>query len=54
MLNTYSPRSRDDLLALLPPRHVADRLVMRYFSSHSASQRTIAFQAIPYQSLTFC
>lgn len=39
MMSTFSPRSREDLLALLPPRSVADRLVMRYFSSHSASQR---------------
>lgn len=40
MMNTFSPRSREDLLTLLPPRNIADRLVMRYFSSNSASQRT--------------
>lgn len=35
-----APRSRQDLLDLLPPKHIADRLVMRYFSAYSASQRT--------------
>lgn len=39
MMNTSPPRSTQDLLALLPPRPIADRLVMRYFSSNSASQR---------------
>lgn len=34
-----APRSRQDLLDLLPPKHIADRLVMRYFSAYSASQR---------------
>lgn len=37
-----APRSRQDLLDLLPPKHIADRLVMRYFSAYSASQRTQA------------
>lgn len=41
MMDSFSPRSRDDLLALLPPKNVADRLVMRYFGSNSASQRTM-------------
>ncbi|KAI7779250.1 hypothetical protein LA080_001013 [Diaporthe eres] len=35
-----SPRSRQEFLDLLPPKHIADRLVMRYFNAHSASQRT--------------
>lgn len=34
-----APTSREELLAQLPERHVADRLVTRYFSSKSPSQR---------------
>lgn len=34
-----APSNREDLLAQLPERHVADRLVTRYFSSKSPSQR---------------
>jgi hypothetical protein len=37
-----APKTRQDLLDLLPPKHIADRLVMRYFNAHSASQRTQA------------
>lgn len=33
------PSNRDALIAQLPERHIADRLIMRYFSSMSASQR---------------
>ncbi|KAH8756727.1 hypothetical protein F5883DRAFT_429352 [Diaporthe sp. PMI_573] len=36
-----APKSRQDLLDLLPPKHVADRLVMRYFNAHSASQHVV-------------
>lgn len=39
MLNRASLKSKQDLMDLLPQRHVADRLIMRYFSAHSASQR---------------
>ncbi|ROW01886.1 hypothetical protein VMCG_05658 [Cytospora schulzeri] len=41
IMNRASPRSRQDLLGLLPPRDVADRLVMRYFSSNATSQHII-------------
>ncbi|GKT40840.1 fusarisetin A cluster transcription factor fsa6 [Colletotrichum spaethianum] len=34
-----TPRNREDLMRLLPERKVVDRLIMRYFSSHSPSQR---------------
>jgi hypothetical protein len=34
-----SPGNRDELIAQLPEKHVADRLIMRYFSSMSPSQR---------------
>lgn len=34
------PRNKQDLLDMLPPKHIADRLVMRYFASGSASLRT--------------
>lgn len=37
--STTRPRSKQDLLDLLPPKHIADRLVMRYFTSGSASLR---------------
>lgn len=43
MMNASLPRSKQGLLALLPPRQIADRLVMRYFSSNSASQRMKLF-----------
>jgi hypothetical protein len=43
-----APKSRQDLLDLLPPKHVADRLVMRYFNAHSASQRTQATPRRPH------
>ena len=33
------PRSKDDLLALLPDKRVIDRLMMRYFNSNSPTQR---------------
>ncbi|PNY28386.1 rRNA-processing protein fcf1 [Tolypocladium capitatum] len=36
------PGSRDELLARLPERHVADRLVNRYFSSMNLTQRESA------------
>lgn len=40
-----SPRgavgSRDDLIAQLPERHVADMLITRYFASMSPSQRKL-------------
>lgn len=34
-----APSNRQELLAQLPERHVVDRLVTRYFSSKSPSQR---------------
>ncbi|GKT58597.1 C6 transcription factor [Colletotrichum tofieldiae] len=33
-----APRNREDLMRLIPERKIADRLVMRYFSSQSPSQ----------------
>ncbi|KKY37020.1 putative c6 transcription factor [Diaporthe ampelina] len=36
-----SPRTRQEFLDLLPPKHVADRLFMRYFAAHSASQHVV-------------
>lgn len=47
-----APRSRQDLLDLLPPKHIADRLVMRYFSAYSASQRTQATR--PHHHIPSC
>ena len=40
MLPTSAPRSRQELLSYLPPKHVVDRLTMRYFNAYSPSQRT--------------
>lgn len=37
-----APSNRDELIAQLPERHVADRLITRYFSSMSPSQRQYA------------
>lgn len=34
------PRTKQNLLDMLPPKHIADRLVMRFFTSGSASLRT--------------
>ncbi|KAK1992456.1 fungal-specific transcription factor domain-containing protein [Colletotrichum falcatum] len=36
-----TPRSREDLMRLIPDRKIVDRLVMRYFSSHSPSQHIV-------------
>lgn len=33
------PRNREDLMRLIPEKKIVDRLVMRYFSSQSPSQR---------------
>ena len=33
------PRSKDDLLALLPDKRIIDRLMARYFTSNSPTQR---------------
>jgi hypothetical protein len=39
MLSGEKPRRKEDLLNVLPERHVVDRLIMRYFSAGSPSQR---------------
>ncbi|OIW29951.1 hypothetical protein CONLIGDRAFT_544161, partial [Coniochaeta ligniaria NRRL 30616] len=41
MLNNSVPRSRQEILSYLPPRHIVDRLVMRFFSAYSPSQHII-------------
>ncbi|KAH8908692.1 hypothetical protein BR93DRAFT_496754 [Coniochaeta sp. PMI_546] len=41
MVNSSAPRSRRELLNHLPPRHIVDRLVMRFFSAYSPSQHII-------------
>ncbi len=45
ILSKGQPRSRQDLLALLPQKSVVDRLIMRYFNSNSPSQRELAVSA---------
>jgi hypothetical protein len=42
-----APCSREELLAHLPERHVMDRIITRYFSSKSPSQRQY-FVSHPY------
>jgi hypothetical protein len=44
------PRTREELLARLPERSIADRLIMRYFTCMSPSQRKIS----PNRSVTSC
>lgn len=39
LLSQSGPRNKQELLSLLPERIVTDRLMMRYFSSNSPSQR---------------
>jgi hypothetical protein len=39
LISQNGPRNREELLSLLPDKTVADRLLMRYFSSNSPSQR---------------
>lgn len=41
------PRSKDDILALLPDKRVIDRLMMRYFNSNSPSQRACSRASHP-------
>lgn len=41
MANNSAPRTRQELLSCLPPRHIVDRLTMRYFSAYSPSQHII-------------
>ncbi|KAK1599558.1 fungal-specific transcription factor domain-containing protein [Colletotrichum navitas] len=36
-----APRSREDLMRLIPDRKIVDRLVMRYFSSQNPSQHIV-------------
>lgn len=48
IVDRSAPRSRQDLLNLLPPKHIADRLVMRYFNAYSASQRTRSTPRCPH------
>jgi len=39
LIQSGGPSNREELLAQLPEKHVADRLIMRYFSSASPAQR---------------
>jgi hypothetical protein len=39
LIQSGGPSNRKELLAQLPEKHVADRLIMRYFSSASPAQR---------------
>lgn len=39
LFSRAAPRDKADLLAQLPERQIADRLITRYFSSMSPSQR---------------
>lgn len=41
LLSTSVPRTKEDLLAMLPEKSVIDRLVLRYFTSNSPSQHVI-------------
>jgi hypothetical protein len=41
LLSRSVPKTKQELLTFLPPKSVADRLVMRYFGSHSPSQHIV-------------
>ncbi|KAF6841723.1 C6 transcription factor [Colletotrichum plurivorum] len=41
LFSRNQPRNREELLRLMPERKIVDRLVMRYFSSHSPSQHIV-------------
>ncbi|KAK9777885.1 hypothetical protein SCAR479_05568 [Seiridium cardinale] len=41
LLSHNAPRSREELLSLLPEKSVIDRLMMRYFNSNSPSQHIL-------------
>ncbi|CAK7197681.1 hypothetical protein SEUCBS139899_000329 [Sporothrix eucalyptigena] len=41
MLGGQQPRTKADLLALMPPRNVVDRLIVRYFGSNTPTQHTV-------------
>ncbi|CAK7233060.1 hypothetical protein SBRCBS47491_008479 [Sporothrix bragantina] len=41
MLGGRQPRTKADLLALMPPRNVVDRLIVRYFGSNTPTQHTV-------------
>lgn len=47
LFSRNTPRSREDLLKLLPEQKIVDRLIMRYFSSRSPSQRKTPRLASP-------
>ena len=39
LLSPGAPRNREDLIAELPEKRIADRLITRYYASMSPSQR---------------
>ncbi|CAK7228764.1 hypothetical protein SCUCBS95973_006991 [Sporothrix curviconia] len=41
MLGGQQPRTKADLLALMPPRNVVDRLIVRFFGSNTPTQQTV-------------
>ncbi|KAL1902715.1 hypothetical protein Sste5346_001158 [Sporothrix stenoceras] len=41
MLGGQQPRSRVELLAVMPPRPIVDRLIVRYFGSNTPTQHTV-------------
>lgn len=43
LLGGQQPRSRVELLAVMPPRNVVDRLIVRYFGSNTPTQREYQF-----------
>lgn len=40
--NPFSPATKEGLIGMLPERSVVDRLIARYFNSHSPSLREFA------------
>ncbi|KAJ2901508.1 Fusarisetin A cluster transcription factor fsa6 [Zalerion maritima] len=54
LLGMASPKSKTDLLYMLPEKKVMDRLIMRYFNSHSPSQHVIHRPTFTKQYNVFC
>ncbi len=50
MSKALLPRGRQDLLDLLPQKPVVDRLISRYFTSNSPSQRKPSMLSCPISS----
>lgn len=55
LFNAHPPATRQELLDMLPDRHVVDQLIVRYFTTNSPALRTcqpmscLFYHLIPYR-----